>query len=337
MSQGIVFDLITEVFFLFRDLLGRGMVLLPIIILYLCLKKTVIMDQLVIGLGEVLWDLLPERKKLGGAPANFAYHVSQFGLNSCIVSAVGKDSPGDEILEVFAARDLNYHIERVSYPTGSVQVKLDQWGSPCYEIREQVAWDHIPFTAALEDLARRTRCVCFGSLAQRCAVSRATIEHFLDCMPQGEGQYKIFDINLRQGFYTEEILRHSMCRCDILKLNEEELIKVGHMLGYSGAGMKKKCRLILQQFRLKALILTRGSQRSYVFTPACTSCIESPAIKVEDAVGAGDSFTAAFCASLLKGKSVDEAHRLAVDVSAFVCTQHGAMPVLPEALRIRLK
>ena len=167
-----------------------------------------------------LWDMLPEGKKIGGAPANFAYHVSQFGLDSRVVSAVGEDELGAEILKNFREKKLNCMIETVPYPTGTVQVELDINGVPCYDIREGVAWDNIPFTPALEGLARQTRAVCFGSLAQRSVVSRETINRFLDAMPDGEGQYKIFDINLRQGFYTKEILCNSMRKCNILKIND---------------------------------------------------------------------------------------------------------------------
>ena len=129
-------------------------------------------NDVVVGMGEVLWDMLPEGKKIGGAPANFAYHVSQFGLPSCVVSAVGEDALGKEILDNFTSKGLNCHIATVPYATGTVQVSIDQAGVPQYEIKENVAWDNIPYTPALEALARRTKAVCFGSLAQRCVVSQ---------------------------------------------------------------------------------------------------------------------------------------------------------------------
>ena len=163
------------------------------------------MNKIIVGMGEALWDCLPEGKKIGGAPANFAYHASQFGFDSRVVSAVGADADGDEILDVFARKGLRTQIERVPYPTGTVQVTLDAVGVPCYEIKEGVAWDNIPFTDELKRLALNTRAVCFGSLAQRSETSRITINRFLDTMPDAEGQLKIFDINLRQGFYTKEI------------------------------------------------------------------------------------------------------------------------------------
>lgn len=290
------------------------------------------MKDIVVGMGEALWDMLPEGKKIGGAPANFAYHVSQFGLSSCVVSAIGDDSLGKEIIENFASKGLNHHIAQVPYPTGTVQVDIDQAGIPQYEIKENVAWDNIPYTAHLEALAENTKAVCFGSLAQRSVVSRSTINRFLDAMPQTDDILIVFDINLRQGFYNKEILCNSMKRCNILKINDEELILVSRMFGYPGIDLQDKCWILLGKYNLKMLILTCGINGSYVFTPGHVSFQPTPQVEVADTVGAGDSFTAAFIASLLKGKSVTEAHHLAVQTSAYVCTQNGAMPLLPAQL-----
>ncbi|WP_394902341.1 carbohydrate kinase family protein [Bacteroides xylanisolvens] len=294
------------------------------------------MNNIIVGMGEALWDVLPEGKKIGGAPANFAYHVSQFGFDSRVVSAVGKDELGDEILNVFNEKKLKTQIEQVDYPTGTVQVTLDNEGVPCYEIKEGVAWDNIPFTDELKRLALSTRAVCFGSLAQRNEVSRATINRFLDTMPDIDGQLKIFDINLRQDFYTKEVLRESFRRCNILKINDEELVTISRMFGYPGIDLQDKCWILLAKYNLKMLILTCGINGSYVFTPGVVSFQETPRVPVADTVGAGDSFTAAFCASILNGKPVSEAHKLAVEVSAYVCTQSGAMPELPQVLKDRL-
>lgn len=290
------------------------------------------MNNIIVGMGEALWDVLPEGKKIGGAPANFAYHVSQFGFDSRVVSAVGKDALGNEILDVFRSKNVECQIERVDYPTGTVQVTLDNEGVPCYEIKENVAWDNIPFTDALKRLALNTRAVCFGSLAQRSAVSRATINRFLDTMPDIEGQLKIFDINLRQNFYTKEVLSESFSKCNVLKINDEELVTISRMFGYPGIDLEDKCWILIAKYNLKMLILTCGTNGSYVFTPGTVSFQKTPKVPVVDTVGAGDSFTAAFCASILNGKSVPEAHKLAVEVSAYVCTQSGAMPELPEVL-----
>jgi len=290
------------------------------------------MNNYVVGMGEALWDVLPEGKKIGGAPANFAYHVSQFGLPSCVVSAVGDDALGHGIIENFVSKGLNHLIEKVPYPTGTVQVEIDQAGIPQYEIKENVAWDNIPYTALLETLAEKTKAVCFGSLAQRNVVSRNTINRFLDAMPRNEESLIVFDVNLRQGFYNKEILCNSMKRCNILKINDEELITISRMFGYPGIDLQDKCWILLGKYNLKMLILTCGINGSYVFTPGNVSFQPTPKVEVADTVGAGDSFTAAFIASILKGKSVAEAHTLAVRTSAYVCTKKGAMPVLPAEL-----
>lgn len=290
------------------------------------------MNKYVIGMGEALWDVLPEGKKLGGAPANFAYHISQFGLESRVVSAVGDDKLGNEILDSFREKRLEMLIEKVPYPTGTVQVELDDAGVPCYDIKENVAWDNIPFTPELEALARETRSVCFGSLAQRSIVSRETINRFLDAMPDGEGQCKIFDINLRQGFYTKETICTSLEKCNILKLNDEELVAISRMFNYPGIDLQDKCWILLGKYNLKMLILTCGVNGSYVFTPGAVSFVATPKVEVADTVGAGDSFTATFVAAILCGKPVPEAHRLAVESSAYVCTQNGAMPEFPARL-----
>lgn len=290
------------------------------------------MQDIVVGMGEALWDVLPEGKKIGGAPANFAYHVSQFGLPGYVVSAVGDDALGREIVENFTSKGLNQLIAEVPYPTGTVQVEIDQAGIPQYDIKENVAWDNIPYTDSLEALARKTKAVCFGSLAQRNVVSRETINRFLDAMPQSDDSLVVFDVNLRQGFYNKEILCNSMSRCNILKINDEELVTVSRMFGYPGIDLQDKCWILLGKYNLKMLILTCGINGSYVFTPGNVSFQPTPTVEVADTVGAGDSFTAAFISSILKGKSVQEAHSRAVQTSAYICTRKGAMPILPAEL-----
>ncbi len=294
------------------------------------------MDKVIVGLGETLWDMLPDGKKIGGAPANFAYHISQFGLDGYAVSALGNDELGDELSDILNDKQLHHVMPRVDFPTGTVQVKLDNDGIPVYEIKQNVAWDNIPFTDDMKQLALHTRAVCFGSLAQRSPVSRATIARFIDTVPNGESQLKIFDINLRQNFYTTEVIDESLRRCNVLKINDEELEVISKLYAVRGGTQEERCRLLLNRYSLKIVILTCGVKGSYVFTPEETSFIETPQVEVADTVGAGDSFTATFCAALINGKSFTKAHQLAVEVSAFVCTQQGAMPQLPETLRNRM-
>lgn len=287
------------------------------------------MKNVVVGIGEALWDVLPEGKKIGGAPANFAYHVSQFGLKSCAVSAVGDDALGCELVANLSRKGVDSLMEKVPYPTGTVQVEVDDAGIPQYEIKKNVAWDNIPYSSRLEALAQRTGAVCFGSLAQRSAVSGNTINRFLDAIPEENEALVVFDVNLRQEFYNKDIICHSMERCNVLKINDEELVTVSRMFGYSGIDFQEQCRLMLSKYNLDILILTCGVNGSYVFTPDSVSFQSTPKVEVADTVGAGDSFTATFIAHILKGCPVDEAHRKAVEVSAFVCTRKGAMPILP--------
>lgn len=288
------------------------------------------MEQLIVGLGEALWDILPEGAKLGGAPANFAYHASQFGHHAVAVSALGNDALGDQTVAEFDKMGLDYVMPRVAYPTGTVGVELDAEGIPTYDITADVAWDNMPFTAEIESVARNSRAVCFGSLAQRSQVSRETIHQFLDATP--DDCLKIFDINLRQNFYTKEIIQASLRRCNILKINDEELVTIGRMFGYPGLDIENKCWLILGKYDLDMLVLTCGTNGSYVFAPGSKSFQETPKVEVADTVGAGDSFTGSFVAAVLAGMPIPEAHRLAVTTSAFVCTQKGAMPKLPDEL-----
>ncbi len=289
------------------------------------------MKRYIVGLGEALWDVLPEGKKLGGAPANFAYHAAQFGLDTIAISALGEDKLAEETIEALKEHNLNYLMPRVPYPTGTVQVTLTGDGIPTYDIKENVAWDNIPLTDEMLEIAKNARAVCFGSLAQRNVVSRENIHKFIDATPKD--CVKIFDINLRQQFYTKEVIKESLKRCNILKINDEELVLIGRMFGYPGLDIENKCWLILGKYNLDMLVLTCGTNGSYVFTPGQMSFQETPKVEVADTVGAGDSFTGSFVGSILNGKPVPEAHKIAVHVSAFVCTQNGAMPVVPDRLK----
>ena len=296
-------------------------------------QQNVTTPRYVVGLGEALWDVLPEGKKLGGAPANFAYHAGQFlGQDETIaISALGEDKLAEETIKSLEEHGLKYLMPRVPYPTGTVQVSLDEQGIPTYDIKENVAWDNIPLDADIQAVARQCRAVCFGSLAQRNIVSRETIHRFLDLTPKD--CMKIFDINLRQQFYSKEIIQESLRRCNIFKINDEELVLIGRMFDYPGLDIENKCWLILGKYNLDMLVLTCGTNGSYVFTPGQMSFQETPKVEVADTVGAGDSFTGSFCAAILSGKPVAEAHQLAVQVSAYVCTQNGAMPPLPATFK----
>ena len=265
------------------------------------------MKEYIVGLGEALWDVLPEGAKLGGAPANFAYHAGQFGYNALAVSALGEDELGEKTLKEFDMKGLNYIMPRVPFPTGTVDVQLDSNGVPSYDIKTGVAWDNIPFTAEIENVAHNCKAVCYGTLAQRNKTSHDTIQRFLDSTP--EDCLKIYDINLRQ-----------------------KLVILSKMFGYPELEVENQCWLLLGKYDLKILVLTCGTNGSYVFVPGKMSFQKTPKVRVADSVGAGDSFTGAFTAALLTGQPIEKAHKLAVEVSAYVCTQNGAMPELPAEL-----
>lgn len=247
------------------------------------------------------------------------------------VSALGQDELADETVAQLEEKHLSYVMPRVPFPTGTVQVTLNAEGVPSYDICEGVAWDNIPFTDAICDVARNAQAVCWGSLAQRSKVSRTTIYTFLDNTPAN--CLRVFDINLRQQFYTKDIITESLRRCNVLKINDEELVVIGRLFGYDGLDLENKCWLLLGKYNLDMLVLTCGTNGSYVFTPGARYFQPTPKVEVADTVGAGDSFTGTFVANILQGRDVAEAHKRAVQVSAYVCTQNGAMPTLPEELK----
>ncbi len=281
------------------------------------------MEGKIIGLGEILWDMLPTGKQLGGAPANFAYHVCRLGGNGWAVSAISDDELGREIKNTLSTKKLNTILEEVNEPTGTVQVTLNAAGVPTYDITEGVAWDHIPFTERIGDLAKETSAVCFGTLAQRSPESRATIHEFIENMP--DGSLKVYDINLRQNYYDEKIISDSLRLADILKINDEELDIVSKMLSLSGT-QEERCRAISRAFNLKFVILTKGGDGSEVVLEDKVHISRPGKIDIVDTVGAGDSFTAAFILAYLRGESLEKAHTLATEVSSYVCTKAGAMP-----------
>jgi len=273
----------------------------------------------------MLWDIFPEQKIPGGAPANFAYHASQFGFKSYVVSAVGRDLLGEEILKIFEEKELGLLVETIDWPTGTVKVELNDKGIPKYEICENVAWDNIPFTERAKELAMNCSAVCFGTLAQRNETSHETIRRFVELVPKNA--LKIFDINLRQHFYSKNIIHESLLESNILKINEEEAIEVARLFGLEKKNEQEICQHLLKEYKLNIVIETKGSAGSYVFTEGETSYLDTPKVNAIDTVGAGDSFAGAFAGALLQGKSIREAHKLAVEISAYICTQRGAMHV----------
>lgn len=289
----------------------------------------------VVGLGEVLWDMLPEGKQLGGAPANFAHHVAQCAMPAFLVSAVGEDALGEEIRQAIAEKGLESMLHTVPYPTGTVDVTLDEQGIPQYDIREGVAWDNIPFTPEMEELAKHTAVVCFGTLAQRSECSRKTIEAFVAAMP--EESVKVCDINLRGNYYSAEVLESSLKMSDMIKVNRDEFFEMCKLVGIPCEDQHTGARTLIDTYKLDMLVITCGTEGSFVYChDENASCLPTPKVEVVDTVGAGDAFTAVFVSGMLGGLEVRWAHMLAVEAAAYVCTQAGATPLLPEDIRDRI-
>ncbi|MCK3684834.1 carbohydrate kinase [Maribellus sp. YY47] len=286
---------------------------------------------ILIGAGELLWDMLPGGKQLGGAPANFAWHASQLGGKGIVYSAVGTDEPGNEIVGFLDQKKMDTRfISRLElYPTGKVDVRLDASGVPEYTIQTDVAWDKIPLCDQRQEVIANASAFCFGALAQRDNVSFTTIQSLLDELP--ENCLKIFDINLRQHFYSKAVIELSLQKCDVLKLNEDELPVVAELFGMDGEE-KAILEQLLTYFNIELIALTKGGAGSLILTKTERSWLESPKVNIADTVGAGDSFTAALAMGLLKKRLIKDVHQAAVEVSAYVCTQKGAMPQLPKEL-----
>ncbi|SBW03497.1 carbohydrate kinase [uncultured Dysgonomonas sp.] len=274
----------------------------------------------IVGIGELLWDLLPEGRKAGGAPVNFAFHASQAGADAYAISAIGNDTLGDELLYELDKNQIKYLIERVGYPTGTVEVTLNN-GMPQYTINEQVAWDYIPLTENMKQLVSEADAICYGTLAQRSNVSRDTTEELLKLVK--EDAYKLYDINLRQHFYSKELIDKSLSFANSFKVNDEEIEIMKAMFGLN-MDNEQACRWFISQFNLKLVILTAGGLYSCLFTPDEYSVIETPKVIVADTVGAGDCFSGVLIASLLNGDSLAQSHTKAVDAAAHVCSYSGA-------------
>ena len=277
------------------------------------------MNKIVLGIGEIVWDCLPGGRKLGGAPVNFAYHCLQLGAESYPVSAVGKDSLGDETLRHCKSYGLcTDYISRNSLPTSRVLVSLDSKGVPSYEIVQNVAWDALEADSRVLSLAARSNAVCWGSLAQRSPGSRHAIMKILDAVPKDA--IRVFDINIRQDYYSREVVEESLDRATILKLNEDELPLVLNLIGANSIDD------IITRYSLEYLIYTSGASFSEIHSQdGIISHIETPKVEVADTVGAGDCFTAAFITSILNGSRPSEAHAKAVSMSAWLCTLPGAI------------
>ncbi len=287
---------------------------------------------LVMGIGEILWDMLPGGKQLGGAPANFAFHARQLGADSQVASCVGRDDLGAQVLD--RLRGLGMPAEHVAvdpaHPTGTVDVALDAAGVPTFTIHENTAWDHIPATRKLMELADRADAICFGSLAQRSAVSGQTIREIV--ARTEDHCLRVFDINLRQHYFSRETIHTSLLLCDVLKLNDQELPVLVEMMGLA-SDEKGAMAGLMERYPLKLAALTRGGAGSRLYDPA-GQIFEHPGHKTDivDTVGAGDAFTAALTMGLLAGQNLTTINERANRLAAYVCSQAGGTPAHPAGL-----
>lgn len=289
----------------------------------------------VLGVGEVLWDLLPAGAQMGGAPANFAYHANALGARAGVVTRVGLDRLGRDILQQLATIGLPLDLVQVdeAAPTGTVSVELEGDGIPRFTIREQVAWDHLEPTEAALASASEADAICFGSLAQRAEPSRSTIHRVLAQAPATA--LRVCDINLRQNYYSREIIQKSLRLANVLKLNDTELPVVATMLGLTG-DPEAHVTTLAREYNLRVVALTCGPQGSLLYQAGRWSeCVTRP-VRVKDTIGAGDAFTAALVLGLLQKMDLEEVNLIANEVARHVCSCAGATPPLPDELRSRL-
>lgn len=292
------------------------------------------MSYKIVGIGEVLWDLLPTGPELGGAPANFACHAYALGARAQVITRVGKDRYGNEIMRRFDDMGLAGATVQVdeAAPTGTVSVALSGNGIPEFTIHENVAWDRITATSGALASVREADAICFGSLAQRSEISRHAIQRLVAAAPAPA--WRIFDINLRQRFYNREVIEQSLKLANVLKLNDGELPVVAKLFGIEGS-TSHVIETLAHRYGLLVVALTRGPEGSLLYQGGCWSDHQAEQVTVKDTVGAGDSFTAALCLGLLGKMALDEINAAASQVAAFVCGCAGATPQLPDELRRR--
>jgi fructokinase len=281
---------------------------------------------LMVGLGEVLWDILPSGKVLGGAPANFAYMTNVLGDEGIVASRIGNDELGREACRVMQSLGLNtsYLQQDNEHETGTAAVSIDPAGQPNFTIKELAAWDFLQWTAEWEDLSSRADVICFGSLAQRSPKSAVAVESFLQtARPKS---LRIFDVNLRQLFYDQEVLGKSLRYAHIVKLNDQELHEVSRLLNLGVGTEETLAKRLLNEYGLLLVCITRGALGSILVSESQTVQHGGFCVKIADAIGAGDAFTACLAHYYLRGHSLEDLSDLANRFASWVATQRGATP-----------
>lgn len=284
------------------------------------------------GLGEVLWDVVGEHETLGGAPINFAYHAAQLGAVALAISSIGDDSRGKRAVSSLASHGVvTDHITVIEgVPTGYVEASVDDNGVASYRFPDEVAWDRLRIEPATEAFASRLDALCFGSLAQRSAHSRTAIHRFLSALQPSV--LKIFDLNIRQSFYSAEIINSSLAQSDILKLNDEEIELLSKLENLDGS-TEQRLTALVERYQLTLAVLTRGNKGSLLVSPKAISDHRGFPTKINDTIGAGDSFTAVIAMGVLKGYPLEEINEHANRVASYICGCRGAMVPLPAELR----
>lgn len=288
-------------------------------------------QQTVVGLGEILWDVFPDGPRFGGAPANFACHAAQLGANAVMVSAVGQDELGEKAIRALTEKGVETsHVAETKFPTGIVNVQLDNAGKASYEFATNTAWDHLEWSANIEMLADKTDAVCFGTLGQRSETSRQTIQQFVKSLPADA--LRVLDINLRPPFYTQAVIRESLAIANILKLNDDELPLLARLCGLGGSEADVM-KSLSEKYHFRLVALTKGAKGAVLLQGRDVSECPGFPTTIADTVGAGDAFTAALIMGLLNHRPLESINETACKIAAFVCSQPGATPELPAELK----
>ena len=292
------------------------------------------MEQLMIaGIGELLWDVLDDVEKLGGAPINFAFHINSLGAKGIPISTIGDDDRGRRALVELAGHGI--YTDAISldliHSTGHVNAKVDADGVAHYSFPDTIAWDHLQLNGIALSIIKDLKAVCFGTLAQRASISKEAINHFLDQL--SDTVLKVYDLNLRQHFYNQKVIETSFDKCNVIKLSDEELQVIQKMLGLPNDELSAISRLVAA-YDLRLAVVTRGENGSLLVTP--TEISEHPGFpsQVVDTIGAGDSFTAATTLGFMLGHDLTSINEHANRLAAYVCTQEGGMPIIPPELKL---